>query len=754
MSAITRAHGNPHLAGVIASPRGGHLGKDEFRRYRSVFETETVIARTADNFVRQISYEVGRRHDSVKLALAPPPTDVPRTTASYPTAPVLCEDFIGFAKKHSNFSASFEYSSLAGLVERIAVGLAAWPTYPGGVSSEQLIGDAPVLISSLGTHSTPINVTTSSVFIPRLVDRVLSPDVFAVLIAACASTRVSVVTDILALDETNCPIVPSVDAAAFPDAAVGALRILGTNMVASDQGPLFSLALTRGIHQVCSVVGHTDEGGILRDILRSGAFTPSFGGIHFGLDEYTGLPALSTSLSASVSAYVDTIALTSAALVAHCDPGVTYDGHFYPTVLTGTTGTDNISEPGGTLEGTDPMAQRNRSQLLDTLPSFSDLYVKGLGILFGAGGTCDVAVRVFSACARSLPVNPRHLRHPTVAPFFWIEPTSLLDRIIVDSPAEHGGCGSLVNRNSVADHPAFEAYEEVGRVGSMRTEAIVQLRGARFMPFLFHWLGNPANGLGAIAVKQLDPAQVIHPGPHDTLPLVRDRVMANVDLGGFLWTRGQSPIPAPAEFLNLGGSIGLHFKHATIDDDGDVAEEHLPRYDEMLGLTVKCYVSQPVGIAVGKSNAPSSHARRARTRASNALAQARKRSKFGFDAEVRAMATSLSAPSFKKAPLTNPEPTHTGGQGAGRLGTDVHVPNDGDPLEGIAQATPVRHYDSQNAPRIQGAGIEGVGGRAGNPAPTHYTTREQTPPLADPNDTIEPALVTNEPQPQRGLGKQ
>ncbi|RKF76484.1 Major capsid protein [Golovinomyces cichoracearum] len=70
----------------------------------------------------RILYEVGRRYATVGAGLIPRPRNVIRADASYKTNAVLLEDFVGLAKKYSNFSANFEYSSLVGVVERIGLG--------------------------------------------------------------------------------------------------------------------------------------------------------------------------------------------------------------------------------------------------------------------------------------------------------------------------------------------------------------------------------------------------------------------------------------------------------------------------------------------------------------------------------------------------------------------------------------------------------------------------------------------------------
>jgi hypothetical protein len=664
----------PHfLSGVLVGPRGGRLTTDTtYRRYRTAVRTSAMIGGIEDSRNTTIMTEIGRIDGRWQRLLASNGTSDYKVECAYPTNAIQAEEFLGLAKKFSNFSARFEYSSLAALAERIAKALAVHTTIEE-VTSVRLRGGAPLVVAALGTYGGPVNSLTSTVFIPRLVNNVITGDVFSILANAAAAEGSSIATDVLELDaNTRQPIIGDVDGDGFQRAAVEALRIIGANMAQSDQGPLFAYAVTKGIHKVVSVVGHTDEGGITRDLLRSGDFSTPFGGINYGLDSYTGLPGLQSMQPVQGAAFVDSIAMTTAAVTAHCDPGITYDGTWYPTVYNGVGPDTPTARPGDNLEGTDDMARRNRSQLLAEIEKFWRLYIPAVSRIFGLAGTSDLAVRVATTQAQYLRAVPRHLRYPSVAPWYWIEPTGLIPSGFVGSAAETGGSGSFGGKDTTTTKPAWESIELSGVRDNTMTAYVARFTSARRSWFLAHWLNHPLNGLGATRVRQMDPNSIIHPGPCPGNEQVRDRLEADLPLTSYLWTRGQSPFCAPGEMLNLAGTIGFLVRHLTFSDDGDITEEHLPTAREFIDTTVTIAVGRPVSLQPGNSNGWERDVRRARTRASVELSAASKRARAFGVAGVAEMATLATAPRVRTfAPDPNLDGNAPGGVPVVRNGSDA-----------------------------------------------------------------------------------
>jgi len=737
MSTVIR---NSFLASAIALPRGGLVnGENQFRRYKSNIRTSAVIGGVEDHRMTQILYEVGRVSHTKGRALAPLPENAIRVEAAYHTAGALAEDFVGLAKKFTNFSADFAFTSLAGVVERLGRALAAQSLY-GNVDSGDIRAGRALTVNALGTYDGPVNSLTNTVFIPRLVNNSMTGDVFSVLANAVAGEGATVATDVIELDAvTRQPIVPFVDQAGIGRAIVDALRILGANMIASDQGPLFALALTRGLHKVLTVVGHTDEGGITRDILRTSGFAPPFGGIHYGLEPYAGLPALSSTAAVDVAAYVDALALTTAALVSHCDPGQTYDGRWFPAFYLGTGADDDNVRPGQNTEGDNVMGNRIRGQILSSLPTFMEAYTRALGRLFAAEGDNAVATAFACAAASQLGLDNRHLRYPSVAPWFWVEPTSLIPHDFLGSVAELEGFASHGGRDATRSKLAWEDIVQAGPGDTAFSGYHILMRSARTAWFFLHWLNNPANGLGAISVRQMDPNAIIHPGPSPVgNDEVRDRVEQGDPISQFLWVRGQSPFPAPGELINIAGTLGVFVKHLTLDDEGIPLEEHLPAFSEFMATTVTIQVGRPIGIAVGASNNPAADVRRAKTRASRELAAATARARLYGRADLGAMATLTTAPTLRArvAPTPHRDPPNNTPGGASQWqrtqppaapgNTDAARVASGDPRPPVPQYAPLR------APTIaRPAGTQPGGGGAA------------IPPVAPPAGPADPAADDN-----------
>ncbi|BAC81753.1 coat protein [Helicobasidium mompa totivirus 1-17] len=641
MSSTSETNQVNYLAGVIANPRGGQMGQ----QYRSTVSTITTMAKVnsnADSRSSVVKYEIGRRHDARRNAFAPYADEAIRVDVSYDTPAIMSETFAGLAKKYSNFSASFERSSLAGIVERLAKvsRCKLLPRcYIGGFDRR-----ARDPVTGLATHFTPVSSLDASVFIPRRIDTMTCPGVFAVLCAAVAGEGSQIVTDLIEINVgNNHPIVTTVDVAGLPAACVGALRVLGANMIAAGQGDLFGYAVARGIHQVVSVVGHTDEGGVMRDLLRVDGFGAPFGGIHFGLPVYTGLPHIDVGNDLQLSGWVDGIALSTAALVAHCDHGVVYNGTWFPTTLSGSAAAP--VEPGlDAPAGDEGYVARNRNQLADELSPFSLNYANGLAKLFGAGTAGGLTVLHLSGRAGSLADDCRHLNFATANPFFWIESTSILPANFLGTQAETEGRASYGGRCSNSSLPLWNQATCVSAVDSAVCEYTVEMASPRRVPFMLHWNGNPRNGLGNILPRQMDPMAIIQPGGAEARS-IRERMIANNDLASYLWTRGQSPIAAPGEFMNTSINVGILVKHCETTWDGAVLS-HLPSPSEFTTGALWLQVGRPTGVAVGPLGKTNANERRARTAATNALLRARHLSRGHNLVAVNMLPLSFSAPSF------------------------------------------------------------------------------------------------------------
>ncbi|BCH36650.1 coat protein [Aspergillus lentulus totivirus 1] len=713
------------LTGTLADPVGGTIvDNNTYRRYRAGVYMLVPDHGTPAAKARSIFYEVGRHYGRARDLLAPHPAASIPIDCSVDINPSEASSFEGLARRYSNFSPQWLKMDLCGMVERLAKGVTAYSIF-GGIDTGTLRGGQPVRVVALGTLDSPQTASINSVFIPRTVDTVGNDHVFAVLVSAANGEGAAVTTDVVRLDaNTNQPIVPAVAGAAFATACVEALRVLGANMEASGAGDLFAYALTRGVHAGVSVVSHTDEGGFMRNLLRHDRFRTPYGGVNQGLRHYPALPALASTAASSIAAWVDAIALKTAAAVGHCDPLVPGEGGWYPTVFTSRDG--ELLPPGSDEEEpTDADARAIGRQIAADLGRFAPLYIRALTRLFGMATNSGVAESHFCTVgARALDQEgaavDRHLRHKTVAPYFWIEPTSLIESDAFGTLAESEGYGAKVTPGGQASYPCFERFKLLA-TGSSASYATVafKMRTARTSAIVSAFAAAPAP-LADVRLYQFDTASIALPGDQGpTAGTVAAKHAAADPVSSYLWTRGQSCFPAPAEFLNIQGTYGARLKLLDFSDDpfdGTVSE--MSNANDLAHSEVVFRVSTPAGLESGPSNAADRQAKRARSRAAVALAQAIVRSRATGLAVSPTMEVSDVPPSLDDGPagrqFADTEPTGLGldpgtttvvGVGAG---LDVGRSVRGAPLP------PTALHDAQKAPRLP---PQGPGGPAPAPGP-------------------------------------
>ncbi|AMY26885.1 coat protein [Penicillium digitatum virus 1] len=751
------------LVGTLADPVGGKIEKNSlFRRYRAGVYMQIPDHGNTTSRARSIFYEIGRSSMSAKVLFARPPAASLPIDCSVDINAAEASNFEGTARRYSNFSPQWLKMDLAGMVERLAKGVAGYSLYQG-VDSETLRGGQPLRITALGTLDAPQTASTNSVFIPRTIDTVGNDHVFAVLCAAANGEGASVATDVVRLDgNTNQPIVPAVAGSPFATACVEALRVLGANMEASGAGDIFAYALTRGIHSAVSVVSHTDEGGFMRNLLRADRFRTPYGGINAGLRDYPALPALASTSDEAVSAWVDAIALKTAAAVGHCDPLVPGDGGWYPTVFSSQTGE---LLPAGSVgeEPTDADARSIGRQIASDLGRFAPIYMGALTKLFGLHTNSGVASAHFCTVGpRALSQDnsvDRHLKFKTVAPYFWVEPTSLLAVDAFGTLAESEGYGAKVTPGHTASVNCFERFRSMAKGQSANCATVAfKMRTARTSGLVCALAADPA-ALADIKLYQFDTSSVLLPGDQgEVLGTVSDKHRVAAPLSSYLWSRGQSCFPAPAEFTNINGNYGAKVRVVTWDDDFNATLSDLPNDSEMEASQITWRVSTPAGLPSGPTNSGDRHARRARSRAAAALSQAVVRARaFGMAASPT-MEVSEVPPTFDDAPAPfkdeaaqggpiDPGRTTTTGEGSGvdhgRVSVGAPVP-------------PVAHLEPQRAPQLpqrlgghsmpayqpQPGGAPPTTPHAGNPNAASSAGVHPFNPSADPLPTP-PSFVTD-----------
>jgi hypothetical protein len=620
---LTRAVTASVRTGVLNTASGVIINDDNvFRRYLASVNSSCQMIGVLDSSERAVVFNVGRR-GQVGTGLARDAVHVQRFSGAVNETVEMQADLSGMARKSSAYPATWPVFDMAGVVERLGCGIAHYANH-GVLTAAQLRGGGQANLLALGIADAPIAASGNHVFVPSMVETSATSGVMAALLNAVSGEGGVLVTDMVALEpRDNSILQPTAEGAALAIGCYHALEILGANYIARGAGAVYAYALTRGIHMGVTVTGHSDEGAVMRDVLRRAAFAPPSGGIMTTLPKYTGLAKPSGGL-ASFQAFVDGIALATAGAVAACDPMIESDGKLYPTVLlaAGAPREREGCHDVGTIEDSASLVR----QLAVEAPRFCEYYIPALCELFNVSGNEHVAKRHMVACFNSMVgTTPAHLRHKVIAPWFWVEPTGVYDGMLGATPATREGLAQLcgVGRN---DTKPFFAGVKVTGVNALSSSIVVDWRCARRHGLLHHLQLHKLDGLANIVLRQMDPGRAVLPGRGD--PLVpdtnlRDRMLADSGMQDYLWGRGHSSIIAPAELVVTGG-VGIMLKHAVVDpNELHMHRTHCPSAAEIPSGQVVFATSAPVPLANGPLRRIERGISRARTRAAEALSHAR-----------------------------------------------------------------------------------------------------------------------------------
>nr|CAE9672665.1 coat protein [Mucor hiemalis virus 3] len=607
------------ISGVIATADGKILSSNnEYRRYRSDVTTRSKMRGNSDSSTKSILFEVGRR-GAAGVGLSKWVDDVPAGDCSIQVSVMMAADFAGMARKYANFTGDFGVMDLASVVERLAAGIAHYATH-GELTDVQLRGGGNVSVVALGASTQPIAASRDKVFLPRCVDHLTSPNTFAAIINAVSGEGGTVVTDVLEVDaHTSQIIVPSVAGVTLAEGCYHALRIIGSNYEQYQAGDVFSYAFARGVHKVVSVVAHTDEGGYFRSVLRAGRFGVPFGGIDTRLRSYSGVPRPVSGTVASFQQLVDSIALGSAGAVAMCDPLVSIEGRLYPSVF---SVQDSLDRAGLATTGVDNDSKVLSARIAESCAPFVGMYVDALNELFCISGVSEVASRHLEMCfsLRAGCVD-RHLKFKAVAPFFWIEPTSVVHFGDSKYKALEAGFAQLCEPGRGNALPMFEGVNAKD-IGGGLIGMTCMWRSARTSGLVCHLNGHRQDGLANFVLRRGDVENFALVGGESVS--VMDRMVQNRDLASYLWGRGQSCLPAPAEMLYSGNALSFVVKTGAFDDTNfTYVDTHVPVLDEIMSASVEITCTRLVVMASGRISTFTRSINRSRSAAAAAISNAR-----------------------------------------------------------------------------------------------------------------------------------
>lgn len=592
------AHENV-LANVVSGAPSHLLQNDQWRKYTAIVTTSTILQGKQEFSPKAVNYYVGRAEQAIEL----PPTTKgninpksdegvtqPKQFSAPKTLPVqkhkkqkniatgmqsgayarepsvemgvrcssgMVDEFVGAARKYANVPTDFAYMDQAGTIQRLAAAIAFYASY-GELTKDHMLNELPLVVTSVGSAIASATSNRNGTFISKSADQTCATNTLAALCFAVCGEGGTVVTDIVAIEAgSNRALVGNPVDSDLAEGCYNALCFIADNYNQVGAGEIFAYALTRGLHSVVTVNGHSDEGGVMRSILRASGFAIPYGGISVTKNGYTGLPRPSGSSALAWTTWVDNIALMTAGLVAVCDPCVEKDGMLFPTVLTNRRRGPHLdlTEPADTSAAE---ATYLGAELSNVMPEFAKLYAGELLRAFrGTGGAGSMVVAHMTLCANLLAVHgDRHLMYEVVAPFYWIEPTSVVSGSAADLPANVGGFGVLCERGEGTSKPGMEkvySYESSG----FSHLSVVRWRTARTNPALIHLNMHHEDGLANITFRQVNDAGFGLTGAVRGAKTVREAVENEVDLADFHWQRGDCELPHPAECLYVDGAVGL-----------------------------------------------------------------------------------------------------------------------------------------------------------------------------------------------------
>lgn len=593
-----------HLAGVLTNAVAAVLPNDHFRQYVGSVSSVMTLCNRPDTNNRAILYQIGR-HTVMPAAVAGEQLPAAATwvkTAPRPELSVrmdvdlpdsIAGELAALSRKHTNFSASFKTADLCGLGYTLAAAVATFSVNQRLTTADIRCGQ-PLRVRVLSVADDPIAASDASVFIPRSAESRYLQGSFAALVAAANSYGTLVYTDVVATNAAGAAIITEPAGAALAVGCVNALRILLSMYNVAGHGDVMAYAITKGIHSVLTVVGHSDEGGYMRDVTRALEYANPFGGVYCAFaEDFVGLPVPDVRNPGLITTLVDAIALKTAGLVALCAPLAVVNGKKFPMVYVSDQA-PRVHDGGVDSPAGDNWGESIAGQLAADMALFSGQYAAALAEVFGVSCSTGNTVRMLDAQAGSIvrQANNRHLRFAACAPWFWIEPTSLFGTRL-DTEAENAGYGLYATTMDKSEYPCFEGLTKLTENTNFGEYAILH-RSARTNKLYAHLLWHNRDGLANIIPSQFVSSSTLFKGGTTTVAAART---AFSGLDEYMWGRGQSTLPHPAEFMYTGNVMGVRVSHTVYDINlNQMTACHVPTPDELAGGTVVFSASRPIFI--------------------------------------------------------------------------------------------------------------------------------------------------------------
>lgn len=552
------------------------------------------------------------------------------------------EKLLRVEPKHTN-KPCWEFCDFTGAVCMLGTWLGALSWSPSLQLSDLCCTDKIKLVPVTNLEDSA-SLANNAVFISQLVCGRPGSGAYWALVAACAAAGATVATDRALLAGPGTPRFISRGGHMLWRDILDALAVLAELYDRTNAGELFAYAFFKGIHTVNTVVSHSDEGGLNRDVLREGCFPRPYGGLPADCPLHAGMPTIADSAPySSLCAIVDALCISSAAAIACCAPMVEMaNGSVRPVVVNSSIAYDDLHTPEPTkgADDNDLAAKKLRhaavlktvrtshvaeisGPLLDGYFRLAENYFPALSQLLGLAptGQREMQARTWMAQAADsvlCNIDNRHLlKSNAIAPFFWVEPTTIFARGYFDYEADRAGWGTYGGGMQVLREPWMGGVEQVDRATAAWRYYEIDFEGARKSLWISALHNHKDDGLAQMHFKRLDPEALILPGPGVTTRGFTSSFISRSNLSEYLWKRGQSSLPHPAELLHLNDRVVIAVNHYKPAEDNWLAA--VPSANELSDAVLECTFSAPVGLRVGEANAEARRGRAIRSRGLQAL---------------------------------------------------------------------------------------------------------------------------------------
>nr|UGZ04785.1 coat protein [Starmerella bacillaris totivirus 1] len=323
------------LCGFINADPHVKIRNGAYRTYTSLTRGEATLKSQVDEYVGKTVYQVGRRDVKFKSCVKKDSGTV-KFFSSFDLPTFVTAGISKSLGRNAGFAGSITSADYTGIVYVLAAAVAHYAS-SGELTFNDILCGNGLKVRSVDNAEIPVGVNTSSFYMPRGVSDGTVLNVFDAIAAAVNSYGVTVYTDHIERDGTRVTINTATNALLAQQCWLGIKVLFSIAQSVGEAGPL-ALALTKGVHSVMTVVGHTDEGGFMRSVLRRGDYVAPYGGVFTTPEmyrDYNGLPMPRYDQPGSFAVLIDQIALSTAAAVSVCDPTVSVNGKTFPTVISG-----------------------------------------------------------------------------------------------------------------------------------------------------------------------------------------------------------------------------------------------------------------------------------------------------------------------------------------------------------------------------------------------------------------------------------